>query len=190
MYILYKFNCSVVLRKNDFFSSSKKYVHIITLGNVFLRSVKKRLLSSRLPFYHVIWSLSLGRQNCFPIHPLHPLPTSSLRVLRELGKTAASPSATSVHDSELSPKDCFGNQPRQAPHSFPLVPGISHSTLEVVQTPPSPGPSPMEAQALKPADSLHSSPCLAQKCLSFCQEMSACRAWTGLTCPVEKEDKM
>ena len=43
-----------------------------------LRSVKRRLLAGRLPFHHVIWSLSLGHQNCFPIHPLHPLPTSSL----------------------------------------------------------------------------------------------------------------
>lgn len=189
LYTIYKFNCSVVLRKNDFFSSSKKCVQIITLGNVVLRSVKKRLLAGRLPFHHVIWSLSLGHQSCIPIHPLHPLPTSSLRVFPELGKTAASPGATSLHDSELSPKVCFGNQHRQAPHSLPLVPGIGHPTLEVAQTPPSPGPSPVEAQELKPADSLHSSPCLAQKCLSFCQEMSACRAWSGLKCSAEKEDK-
>lgn len=50
LYVLYKFNCSVVLRKNDFFSSSKNCVHIIILGNVVLRSIKGRCLAGRLTF--------------------------------------------------------------------------------------------------------------------------------------------
>lgn len=142
MYILYKFNCSVVLREKYFFSSSKNCDRIIILGNVVLRSIKGRPLACRLRFLRVNWSLSLGHQSCFPTHPSPPPANPISKSFLNLGKQLLSlvPQPFSSWFRIESKGLFWGINNRQALYSLPLVPGVSHPTSEAVKTPPSPGP--------------------------------------------------